>query len=290
MYIIYSNELDPHINYTRTLLIFLEKNVAWCKILLHKMKIFIIILCASVFLTACSTPLGRFNKQQAVVAGITKNVDENKEKQIESGRTFVYAADQALQKDPAPSKHATVAKQMTTRSITALGPPNAANALRSDEMVGNLLSEDSQDTEKGQEILSGFDRQLVEAQNQNRLLQGKLSAAETKLEKTNQENALMATKYQSLMHKVYWIMGGVIFLAVLGVGLKVAGTIAPFALPARGASSTLLKLVKGIQNIRSDHGADKAPALAQIDNHLKNNLDEKDRWMITQAKKKLNMI
>jgi hypothetical protein len=100
----------------------------------------------------------------------------------------------------------------------------------------------------------------------------------------------MATKYQSLMQKVYWIVGGVILIGLAGVAIKVTGVIAPFAMPASGATSTLLKLVKGIQSIRNDHQGEKSPMLAQIDNHLKGNLDEKDRWRINQAKKKLNMI
>jgi hypothetical protein len=215
-------------------------------------------VCVALIAAGCSTPLGKFNKQKDVVTGISQNIDKNKEKEIESGRTFVYAADQALQKDPAPSKHSQVAKQMTTRGITALGPPQAENAIK--------------------------------VQNQNKLLESKLSSAQAKLEATNQENALMATKYQSLMQKVYWIVGGVILIGLAGVAIKVTGVIAPFAMPASGATSTLLKLVKGIQSIRNDHQGEKSPMLAQIDNHLKGNLDEKDRWRINQAKKKLNMI
>ena len=53
-------------------------------------------------MAGCATPLGRFNKQQKVVDNIKTEVDVNKDKQVESGRTFVYAADQSLQKDPAP--------------------------------------------------------------------------------------------------------------------------------------------------------------------------------------------
>ena len=61
-------------------------------------------VCLALIAAGCSTPLGKFNKQKDVVTGISQNIDKNKEKEIESGRTFVYAADQALQKDPTPSK------------------------------------------------------------------------------------------------------------------------------------------------------------------------------------------
>ena len=254
------------------------------------MKNIFIILCMATVFTGCSTPLGKFNKQKGVVAGITKNVDENKKKEIESGRTFVYAADQALQKDPQPSKHSAVAKQMTTRSITALGPPDAENALKSDQMIGDLLSEDPEKTDSGKETLSILDNELVQIQNQNRILEGKLSEAQSKLQKTNQENDLMATKYESLTHKVYWIVGIIILLGGVVVAIKIAGAVAPFAMPATGTTSTLLKLVKGIQNIRNDHGGDKGTILTEIDRHLDSSLDEKDRWRITQAKKKLKMI
>jgi|TARA_R100001510_G_C7655872_1_gene215361 hypothetical protein len=247
-------------------------------------------ICIFIFATGCSTPLGKFNKQKAVVSNINQNIDQNKAKEIESGRTFVYAADQALQKDPDPSKHSRVAKQMTTRSITALGPPQAENAIKSNKVVDDLLSDDPKQEKEGQKLLQQLDAQLIAVQNQNKLLENKLSSAQAKLEATNQQNALMATKYQSLMQKVYWIVGSVILLAVLGIAIKVTGVIAPFTMPATGATSTLLKLVKGIQSIRNDHGAEKNPVLAQIDNHLKGNLDEKDRWRINQAKKKLNMI
>ena len=93
-------------------------------------------------IVGCATPLGRFNKKEAVVESIERKQTENTNEQVESGRTFVYAADQALQKDPEPSKHSSVAKSMTTRSITALGPPQAANALKSDTMIADLLSDD----------------------------------------------------------------------------------------------------------------------------------------------------
>ena len=247
-------------------------------------------VCIALIAAGCSTPLGKFNKQKDVVTGISQNIDKNKEKEVESGRTFVYAADQALQKDPAPSKHSQVAKQMTTRGITALGPPQAENAIKSTKVVNDLLSEDPKQEKEGQKLLQQLDSQLVAVQNQNKLLESKLSSAQAKLEATNQENALMATKYQSLMQKVYWIVGGVILIGLAGVAIKVTGVIAPFAMPASGATSTLLKLVKGIQSIRNDHQGEKSPMLAQIDNHLKGNLDEKDRWRINQAKKKLNMI
>ena len=125
---------------------------------------------------------------------------------------------------------------------------------------------------------------------QGKLITLDFNSAQAKLEATNQENALMATKYQSLMQKVYWIVGGVILIGLAGVAIKVTGVIAPCAMPASGATSTLLKLVKGIQSIRNDHQGEKSSMLAQIDNHLKGNLDEKDRWRINQAKKKLNMI
>ena len=236
--------------------------------------------------------MGKFNKQKDVVTGISQNIDKNKEKEVESGRTFVYAADQALQKDPAPSKHSQVAKQMTTRGITALGPPHAENAIKSTKLVDDLLSEDPKQEKECQNLLQQLDSQLVAVQNQNKLLESKLSSAQAKLEATNQENALMATKYQSLMQKVYWIVGIVIFLVVLGVALKVLTAVAPFAMPAKGASATLLKVVQGIQKVRDSHMAKetRSPELMAIDNALKNSLDKKDRWMIAQAKQKLQML
>ena len=109
----------------------------------------------------CSTPLGKFNKQKSVVDNIQRQENVNKDKQIESGRTFVYAADQALQKDPAPSAESKVAKQMTTRGVTALGPPQMENAMKSDQMVTGLLSTDPKEVQKGQQILSTLDKDLV---------------------------------------------------------------------------------------------------------------------------------
>ncbi|SVE03014.1 uncharacterized protein METZ01_LOCUS455868, partial [marine metagenome] len=43
-------------------------------------------------MAGCASPLGRFNKQQKVVDNIKTEVTANKDKQVESGRTFVYAA------------------------------------------------------------------------------------------------------------------------------------------------------------------------------------------------------
>ena len=241
-------------------------------------------------LSGCQTPLGKFNKQKEVVETIQRKEDVNKEKQLESGRTFVYAADQALQKDPSPSSESQVAKQMTTRGVTALGPPQMENAMKSDQMVSGLLSTDPNEVKKGQSILATLDKDLVALQNQNRLLRGQLGSAQQKLDAVNQENALQATKYASLMGKVYWIVGIVIFLVVLGIALKVVTAVAPFAMPATGASSTLLKVVQGIQKVRDQHMGEKPEMLRQIDDHMRSHLDKKDRWMIAQAKQKLHMI
>ena len=246
----------------------------------------LVLLC----LSGCQTPLGKFNKQKEVVQEIQKKEDDNKEKQLESGRTFVYAADQALQKDPSPSKESQVAKQMTTRGVTALGPPQMENAIKSDQMVTGLLSTDPSEVKKGQEILATMDKNLVALQNQNRILRGQLGDAQTKLDKVNQENALQATKYASLMGKVYWIVGIVIFLVILAIGIKIVTVVAPFALPASGATGTLLKVVQGIQKVRDQHMGEKPEMLKQIDDHLKSHLDKKDRWMIAKAKQKLHMI
>ena len=110
------------------------------------------------------------------------------------------------------------------------------------------------------------------------------------LKAVNQKNALAATKYSSLMGKVYWIVGIVIFLVVLSIGLKIVTAVAPFAIPSRGASSTLLKVVQGIQKVRDQHMGEKPEMLRQIDDQLRSHLDKKDRWMIAHAKQKLHMM
>ena len=243
-----------------------------------------------VVVAGCRTPLGNFNKQKEVVDNIQKKEDANQQEQIESGRTFVYAADQALQKDPSPSPQSKVAKQMTTRGVTALGPPQMENAMKSDQMVTGLLSTDPAEVKKGQEILATMDKDLVALQNQNRLLRGQLGDAQAKLDKVNQDNALQATKYASLMGKVYWIIGIVIFIVVLVIGFKIVTMVAPFAMPATGATGTLLKVVQGIQKVRDQHMGEKPEMLKQIDEHLRSHLDKKDRWMIAQAKQKLHML
>ena len=135
-----------------------------------------------------------------------------------------------------------------------------------------------------------MDKQLIAFQNQNRLLNNQLGTANQKLRAVNEDNAIQATKYASLMGKVYWIVGIVIFLVVLGVALKILTAIAPFALPSKGASSTLLKVVQGIQKVRDQHMGEKSEMLKQIDDHMRSHLDKKDRWMIAQAKQKLHMI
>ena len=179
---------------------------------------------------------------------------------------------------------------MTTRGVTALGPPQMENAMKSDQMVNGLLSTDPNEVKKGQEILSTMDKDLVALQNQNRLLRGQLGDAQQKLDRVNQENALQATKYASLMGKVYWVIGIIIFIVVLVIGFKIVTMVAPFALPATGASSTLLKVVQGIQKVRDQHMGEKPEMLKQIDDHMRSHLDKKDRWMIAQAKQKLHMI
>ena len=152
---------------------------------------------------------------------------------------------------------------MTTRGVTALGPPQMENAMKSDQMVAGLLSTDPKEVEKGQQILSVLDKNLVALQNQNRLLRGQLGDAQQRLETVNQDNALQATKYASLMGKVYWIVGLIILTVVGMVGFKIVTMVAPFAMPTTGASSTLLKVVQGIQKVRDHHMAEKPEMLRQ---------------------------
>ena len=256
----------------------------------HFKDVFYIMALALVVLGGCATPLGKFNKQEKVVENIQQEKTNNDNKKVESGRTFVYAADQALQRAPAPSPQSQVAKQMTTRGVTALGPPQMENAMKSDQMVTGLLSTDPSEVKKGQELLATMDKELIAIQNQNRILSGQLQDAQTKLKAINQENALQATKYSSLMGKVYWIVGIVIFLVVLAIGFKIVTMVAPFAMPASGATGTLLKVVQGIQKVRDQHMGEKPEMLRQIDDHLRSHLDKKDRWMIAQAKQKLHML
>ncbi len=256
----------------------------------HFKDIFYIMALSLVVLGGCATPLGKFNKQEKVVNNIEQEKANNNNKQIESGRTFVYAADQALQKDPDPSPQSQVAKQMTTRGVTVLGPPEMENAMKSDQMVNGLLSTDPKQVEDGKRILATMDKEIIAIQNQNRILSSQLQDAQSRLKAINQANALQATKYSSLMGKVYWIVGIVVFLVVLGIALKVVTAVAPFAMPASGASSTLLKVVQGIQKVRDQHMGEKPEMLKQIDDHLKSHLDKSDRWMIAQAKKKLHMV
>jgi len=255
----------------------------------YSKDMFYLLALTLVVVGGCATPLGKFMNQEKVVANIERERSENEDESVESGRTFVYAADRALQHDPAPTRESKVAKQMTTRSITALGPPEVEHIFQSDEMIADLLSDDPDEVEKGQAELMVMDKELIAIQNRNRVLSTQLQDAQVRLKAINQENALQATKYSSLMGKVYWIVGVVIFLSVLGIGLRVLTAVAPFALPSRGASSTLLKVVQGIQKVRDKHEA-KSPELQAIDDHLRNALDEKDRWMITRAKQKLQMI
>ena len=65
---------------------------------------------------------------------------------------------------------------------------------------------------------------------------------------------------------------------------------APFSIPSKGASSTLLKVVQGIQKVRDQHMGEKPEILKDIDNHLRSHLDKKDRWLVAQAKQKLHMM
>ena len=55
----------------------------------HSRDIFYLTALILVIVAGCQTPLGKFNKQKQVVDNIQKKEDDNKQKQLESGRTFV---------------------------------------------------------------------------------------------------------------------------------------------------------------------------------------------------------
>ena len=62
----------------------------------HFKDVFYIMALALVVLGGCATPLGKFNKQEKVVENIQQEKANNDNKKVESGRTFVYAADQFI--------------------------------------------------------------------------------------------------------------------------------------------------------------------------------------------------
>ena len=65
---------------------------------------------------------------------------------------------------------------------------------------------------------------------------------------------------------------------MLVIGFKIVTAVAPFAMPATGATSTLLKVVQGIQKVRDQHMGEKPEMLKQIDSGEKN--IDSDRWRL----------
>ena len=222
-------------------------------------------LLTAILLTGCIGPLHRYNSKQAKVDRTKDAIAANQQAQHSIGRTFTYAADQALKTERAPSPQVALAKEMTERSLLATGLPDADEAAEVREMVAALVSTNSVEQARGEKILAKQDAALSQVQAKGHTLDEKLNEVEAARDKLSRENAELAGKWMRLVYIKRWLIGAVIAIVVLWL----ASIILPIIFPELSAVRTTLRgVVTAIQSARSILQARHPEAAATLDEHL----------------------
>lgn len=192
------------------------------------MKLFnILILAAMLSLgTGCvlfRNPDKSWDKATAKQVAVENKIQKNENKQLQEGRNYVYATKLALEADPNTNQFHAIETKLNDKAGVVLGPPTMEdeNALR--VMVANLLSTNQSLIAKGEKQLAERDARVIDLQQENAALRGKLEKAEAKVIEVGTTNAAYASSWTTLM-KFVW---GAIYLVIGVFVIKLLAVVLP---------------------------------------------------------------
>ena len=253
------------------------------------MKIKALLASILIFSTSCVGPWAQWQRAENSVKENQEQTKNLKDAQVESAAAYAHGTDKAIERaqqaaagitDPEEKKSVQepldVAEKMNDRTQLSLPPPAIDDALDMEQIIEDLLSENEDTRKEGQEALSKKDRELSLIQSQLEDSEGKLKDAEDRLLAIGRENSRLAQKWDDLVGWVYWLVGIIIFLVVLNIVIKLI----PIFFPMWGSTGTLSRMIRGVEAVRQNH---------KIDDILRQNLDDRDRYEIDRIKRRIGI-
>ena len=253
------------------------------------MKIKALLASILIFSVSCVSPWSQWQRAENAVKENKDNTQNLKDAEVEAAAAYAHGTDKAIEKaqqaaagisDEEEKKSVqdplNVAEKMNDRTQLSLPPPPIDDALDMEQIIEDLLSENEETRKEGQEALSKKDRELSSIQSQLETSEGKLQDAENRLLAIGRENSRLAQKWDDLVGWVYWLVGIIVFLVVVNIVIKLI----PIFFPMWGSTGTLSRMVRGVEAVRQNH---------KIDDILRQNLDDRDRYEIDRIKRRIGI-
>lgn len=178
------------------------------------MKRIIISLACLLLLSGCANPFKKQTRAIAQSQKVENQILQYERDLVDKGKTYVYGADHSLSLDTNRNIYSNVAKDMTERSLLALGNPDVKEAQNVKEIVGGLVSSNKLNKFIAEQKLQSIDDQVVRSQNKIDKLEEELGITQDRERKLALEHSALANKWV-LLKRIFWIGVWVIGIAVL---------------------------------------------------------------------------
>ena len=250
-----------------------------------------LLLCFTlIFLTTgCVSPWGQWQRAENNLAEEKQNQQNLEDAETKKAAALVKGTDIAIEKvkeavaeleneveKEKVKKPLDVAEKLNDRAQLALPPPFIDDVIDMEKIVEDLLSENEEIRKRGENALAVKEGEISDLQSLLSNADLKLQNAENKLLQVGRENARLAQKWDDLVGWFWWLIGAFIAYFVITVIIRLL----PVFFPMMGASGTMHRLVRSMQTIREKH---------DVDTLLKETLDERDRFEIDRAKRRMGL-
>lgn len=174
-------------------------------------------------------------------------IDANRNLQVDEAKKHVYATGVALGSETNRTGSVILATEMNEMAKLTLGNPDIADVNELTGMVTGLLSTNSTEVVKAEQIKARLIKRIASLQSDVSELKDDLSEAEAKRDADYRKAAEKAERWETWTRRVKWIAGGLGFLIFLTIALPAASIAFPAIAPVAGLFSSLVgNIVKSI--------------------------------------------
>ena len=287
-----------------------------------KRDILVAIMCFGTLLAGCAyfSPSSKQTRAEVKVERVKEAIFTSEEEILKESKGYIYGADYALLLNPNTNKYTTVAKQMTSKAMVALGPPDLADVLKMQAIIEGLVSTNKATIEKAKVMLEEKDDQIITLQGKISDYKGILKENEKAFVKISRENSLMADNWDLIKRIFWWIVYGIIFFIIcqvlssvlpppynsafsifsyfIGGFIRVIFKLIPKTIETAKVVSinyktALSHVITSVQEAKTKVGAvnlatnTKSVGLSVLNDELKNNTDDTTKALITNTKQEL---
>ena len=252
-------------------------------------RIFLLSFTLVFLTTGCVSPWGQWQRAENNLSEQKQNQQNLEDAETKKAAALVKGTDIAIEKvkeavaelkdeieKEKVKKPLEVAEKLNDRAQLALPAPFIGDVIDMEQIVEDLLSENEEIRKRGEKALSIKEDEISDLQDKLSNADIKLQNAENKLLEVGRENARLAQKWDDLVGWFWWLIGAFIAYFVITVIIRLL----PIFFPMMGASGTMHRLVRSMQTIREKH---------DVDNLLRETLDERDRFEIDKAKRRMGL-